>query len=173
MTKLNFITLVLVASITSSVIGEQKREKIPSTPVLTRSEVEQLLRTLMTEEANLKLVEEEELGTLRNNAYVLNDFNADGSLDIAIAAVAEHLLADSPGLRDGTIIVATKMGSQWKTVYTHQLPGTRFPFVVWDAKNRALLLGAAQSDADQGEIRWDTVKKKYRYVTPEPDKDGY
>jgi hypothetical protein len=142
-------------------------------PPLTSTEVEQLLASFSTEKEKFTLVELDELGDLRDKGYIVSDFNGDGQTDIAIAAVDRSVPTHSPRLRDAFFIIATKDRSAWQEVYTHQEKGLRFPFVAWDAERKSLLLGAGQSDADHGEVKWDAKAGKYQYVAPKQSPSGF
>jgi hypothetical protein len=102
-------------------------------------------------------------GKYRRYTFVQGDFNTDGRDDIAICAV------DNPDWTkrsaDSYVLIVSKSKDRaWIRVFFEKIPGVRHPFLIWDERNKALLLDANYSDYNPGDILWDAKTNRYRLV---------
>jgi hypothetical protein len=137
---------------------------------LTKDQGNQLFKILAPEIKGLR-TPLEEYSHPDYHFVVTGDFNDDGVPDIAICG---NVYDERQKWLSTYIVVATQVLStgQWERRYIQELGGTSVPFIIWDKKARSLLIGADWSDADQGEVIWDSKIKEYRYVAPTPADDG-
>lgn len=102
-------------------------------------------------------------GKYRRYTFIQGDFNKDGRDDVAICAV------DNPDWTkrsaDSYVLIVSKTKDRaWIRVFFEKIPGVRHPFLIWDDRNKALLVGANYSDYNPGDILWDPKANRYRLV---------
>ena len=129
-----------------------------------------MLRQLVPELPDIQMPLPEDLepnpeGKYRRHAVIQGDFNKDGRQDIAICAVDP--VNSKARLRDSYVLIASKTNNDtWDRVFFERIPGVVHPFLIWDAENMALLVGANYSDYNPGDIIWDSKTKEFKLVEP-------
>jgi hypothetical protein len=136
----------------------------------TDPDPEQILKKLVPEVPDIKMVTPEDLepnpqGQYRAHAFIQGDFNGGGQEDIAICGTDEWVRERRSLTRNGYVLIASKKkDGTWVRQVFHKFRGTAYPFLIWDKKRMALLVGANFSDSNPGDIVWDPIKKEYKLV---------
>jgi hypothetical protein len=131
----------------------------------TNLDPEQILKQLVPEVPDIKMITAEELepnpkGKYRRHAFIQGDFNRDGEEDIAISGTDEWTRG-----RNAYVLIASKTkDGAWYRAFFHKFPKIAYPFLIWDAEKMALLVGANKSDTIPGDIVWDRAKKQYKVL---------
>ncbi len=138
-------------------------DQIP--PSLSILDPEQLLKSLVSEVQDIRMVTPEDLepnpqGKYRRHAFIQGDFNRNGQEDIAICATDRWTRG-----RNAYVLIASKRkNGTWYRAFFHKFPGIAQPFLIWDKEKMALLVGANFSDSNPGDIVWDRAKKEYKLL---------
>jgi hypothetical protein len=133
---------------------------------------ERLLKQLAPEIKEIKITTPEELEpnpkrAYRRHAFIREDFNGDGTEDIAICGTDAWVKQGRSSQRNGYVLVASKNPSgSWTRVFFHKFTGLASPFLIWDQSRMALLVGGNDTDFNPGDIVWDRLKKGYKLVSP-------
>jgi hypothetical protein len=141
-----------------------------SSPARLNLDPKQILRELVPEVPDIKMVTAQELepnpqGKYRRHAFIQGDFNRDGQEDIAICATDEWVREGISLMRNGYVLIASKKkNGTWARVFFHKFRGLSSPFLIWDKERMTLLVGANFSDSNPGDIVWDRTKKEYKLL---------
>jgi len=163
-TTLNIaLSLLLLA-----VFPSYAEESAPARPNL---DPEQILRQLVPEVPDIKMVTPEDMepnpqGKYRRHAFIQGDFNKDGREDVAICATDEWIKKGISLTRNSYVLIASREKKQWVRVFLQRIDRLAFPFLIWDSERNRLLVGANRSDYEPGDIVWDLKEKKYKFVAP-------
>jgi hypothetical protein len=136
----------------------------------SRTDPQELLIQLVPDIPDLKVVRAGDLepnpqGKYHRHAFIRGDFNRDGIEDIAIAGADAWVEQGISRQRNGYVLIASKRkDGSWIRVFFHKFPGSAFPFLIWDEKRVALLVGANFTDFDPGDIVWDRVRNEFKLV---------
>lgn len=139
-------------------------------PMPAKLDPEQILRQLVPEVPDIKMVTPKELepnpqDKYRRYAFIQGDFNRDGQEDIAICATDEWVRQGRSLTRNSYVLIASRQkNGSWVRVFFYKFRELSSPFLIWDKEQMRLLVGATQSDYVPGDIVWDLKEKKYKLV---------
>jgi hypothetical protein len=161
---------ILALSISSLLLAIHFSYAGDLTPHPTKLDPEQILKKLIPEIPDIKMVTPEDLepnpqGKYRRHAFIQGDFNRDGQEDIAICATDQWVREGISLRRNSYVLIATKRkNGTWVREFFQKFSDFSSPFLIWDRERMRLLIGVNQSDYEPGDILWDSKEKKYKLV---------